>query len=138
MKVLLQATIFLILCSCQNVKKGELSANIYKGEGDNKALHVKKGDKVSKLRLPRSNDEVKNFDVLGVDILDNIVLLMTHWGGGNYFYTDTFYFQYNNNILCLKKVNHAMYIHDKDSTVYIKKEFTPALSVDNITLADYL
>jgi hypothetical protein len=92
---------------------------------------------VAYLSLPRLGD-VKNFSVNNILETHSGFKVKANWGGGNYFYSRDFFFDFTEGRFYLTKVVNRFYNHSEDKEIETIVDVIPARIIDTNTIMDHI
>jgi hypothetical protein len=96
------------------------------------------GKVIAALRLPVADFEAKNFGVSKIEETIDGFLIAAHWGGGNYFYDNTYYFVYKDGQFYLRDINYILYIPDSEKKESYHKKLQQPVALSKVDILHYL
>lgn len=116
-------TLSVLLLSNEIYGKNEYKLLYVSFDSERVSIQVMKNNKIqSSIHLP-SPDIVKNFVVNGIDETKNGFKIFVEWGGGYYFYSRMFYFQYIEEDFHLINIDLSFYDQNNDHLKNFQKKY---------------
>ncbi len=102
-------------------------------------IRVLKNDtEIAAVALPRADDELKNFSLVGIEETQEGFSVTADWGGGNYFYTRVFYFAFRNDTFFLERIKVNNLRQPTEEEERRQEEIIPAIPIDEFDMREFL